>query len=99
MEFNFIKKVDLEKLGEEYKGIVLEFKKPNLGQTLVFGKLAEDTSNADSINDILVDLYVGNTPTKEQFKEHFLTFDVVSLIFQKMIPANTEDDFLLKKQS
>lgn len=91
----FTKQVDLTELGEDYKDRILEFKKPNLSQAMILGKMNEDISYLEKINDIIVDLYVGEVITKEELASDYMTFDVQTLILETLL---TQNDFLLKRQ-
>jgi len=86
--YNFNIKVSLDELGEAYKGIVLEFKKPSIGEAQMFQKL-------EMMDETLKSLYVGTTPTAEEFAQHFMTFDVQALIIQ----AFTSISFLAQTKS
>lgn len=86
----FTKTISLSSLGEEYKEIELQFRKPSFAQAMKLSKVEE---NPEIVVDILCDLYIESNLVKlEELKQDFMTYDVIILTLHKLIG---EQDFLV----
>lgn len=83
-KYAFHQYVDLSPLGEEYKGIVLKFKKPHLVKHILeLQKQGNDESKAlEASIKLIEELYVGEDPTLQDLQENFYTVDVISMIIR-----------------